>query len=120
MGSWVDKIKDEYHFVLICPYYNDLRQIFIKRYFQTRTSMYEIISLLNTTKLKDLNNLAKILIYAFKLRSLRNFFPLNVASERIFHFVNIIKVTAHIGHINVHIYSHRLYICMYDNELCYA
>ena len=92
MGSWVDKIKDEYHFVLICPYYNDLRQMFIKRYFHTRPSMYEFINLLNTTKLKDLNNLAKILINAFKLRSLRNFSPLNVASERIFHLLNILRL----------------------------
>lgn len=64
----LDEIEDEYHFVLICPYYNDLRRIYIKRYFYTRPSMYKFINLLNTTKLKDLNNLAKFLINAFKLR----------------------------------------------------
>ena len=58
----LDEIEDEYHFVLICPYYDKLRRIYIQRYFNTRPSMYKFINLLNTTKLKDLNDLAKFLI----------------------------------------------------------
>lgn len=47
-----DDTEDEYHFVLICPFYNDLRQMYIKRYLYTRRSMYKFIYLLHSTKLQ--------------------------------------------------------------------
>ena len=60
-----DEIEDDYYFVLICPYCNELT-IYIKRYFYTRPSMYRFINLLNTTKLKELNT-CNFLFNAFKL-----------------------------------------------------
>ena len=54
------------------------------------------------------------------LLSLSKIFPFHVVSERIFHLVNTLRLLYIFNHINIHICSRRLYICMYDDELCYA
>ena len=69
----LNDIEDEFHFTLICPAYEDLRKQYIPKYFCTRPSVYKFITLLNSTKLKLLNNLALYVIKSFKLRdSLKN------------------------------------------------
>ena len=35
----MNEVEDEYHFLLVCPFYADVRKILIKRYFYTRPSM---------------------------------------------------------------------------------
>lgn len=37
-------LEDEYHFVLVCPFYNDYRKVYIQRYFRIRPSMYKFIT----------------------------------------------------------------------------
>ena len=64
----LNDIEDEFHFTLICPAYEDLRKLYIPKYFYTRPSVYKFITLLNSTKLKLLNNLALYVIKSFKLR----------------------------------------------------
>ena len=61
-------IEDEYHFVLICPTYNELRSMYIKRYFTNNPSMFKFIELLNSSG-KSLKNLALYVSNAFKLRN---------------------------------------------------
>ena len=45
-----DEIEDEFHFILSCPVYEDLRKTYIHKYFYTRPSMYKLINLLCTIK----------------------------------------------------------------------
>ena len=49
--------EDEFHFVLICPVFDDIRRIYIKRYYTNNTSMFKFLQLLNSSG-KQLNNLA--------------------------------------------------------------
>ena len=64
----LNDIEDEFHFTVICPAYEDLRKQYIPKYFYTRPSLYKFITLLNSTKLKLLNNLDLYVIKSFKLR----------------------------------------------------
>ena len=68
-------IEDEYHFILICPTYTNIRLKFISKYYIRRPSMFKFVSLMQTSKKKDLINLSKYLHEAFSIRSniLNNF-----------------------------------------------
>ena len=61
-------LEDEFHFVLICPFYQELRTTYIKRYYTNNPSMYEFLDLLNS-KGKYLKNLALFIIKAFEIRN---------------------------------------------------
>ena len=62
------EIEDEFHFILVCPYYCDLRVQFIHNYFYTRPNVYKLITLLISTTLKILNKLAIYLNNAVSVR----------------------------------------------------
>ena len=64
-----DEIEDEFHFILSCPVYEDLRKTYIHKYFYTRPSMYKLTNLLCTTKSKEMNRLAIYLIKAQRVRT---------------------------------------------------
>ena len=61
-------IEDEYHFVLKCPLYNDIRSHYIKRYFVNHPSVLKFTELLNSNG-KTLRNLALYIIKAFEKRN---------------------------------------------------
>ena len=61
-------IEDGYHVVLICPLYNNIRNIDIKRYYINNPSMFKFIELLNSTG-NSLKNLALYVTKAFDLRN---------------------------------------------------
>jgi hypothetical protein len=61
-------IADEYHFVLACPLYSDLRSKFIKPYYYKKPSVFKLIQLFNADILKAMYNLGKYLSLATKLR----------------------------------------------------
>ena len=61
-------IEDEYHFILICPLYRDIRLKYIKTYYYKRPSMLKLVQLLSVQNVKSLNNLAKYLNCATKRR----------------------------------------------------
>ena len=44
-----DDLEDEYHSVLICPRYNNLRTLLIRQYYYRNPSMLKFIQLLNTS-----------------------------------------------------------------------
>ena len=62
----LNEIQDEYHFILVCPYFIDLRNKFISNYFTQNPSMYKFLQLLNSNKRKEIINLANFCIKAFK------------------------------------------------------
>ncbi|KAL4219933.1 hypothetical protein ACF0H5_020345 [Mactra antiquata] len=61
-------IEDEYHFVIICPFYKNLRENFIKPKFYIRPSVHKFISLLNSDESDDIFNLSKYIHFAFERR----------------------------------------------------
>jgi hypothetical protein len=65
----LDKIEDEYHFLLECPNYANERSRLMPKYFRTRTSMYKCVELINSGKRKTIISLAKFVFQAFKKRN---------------------------------------------------
>ena len=63
------KFEDEYHFLLVCPAYVDLRAAHIKKYFYKRPNMFKFVKLLNSKKRNSLLNLAKFIKQSFSRRS---------------------------------------------------
>ena len=61
-------IEDEYHFLLICPLYIELRIKFINDYYWKSPSMYKCINLLKVENLSVLKNVAQYILKAFELR----------------------------------------------------
>ena len=58
-----NKLEDEFHFILECPVYSDLRKLYVSRYYFNRPNMYKMVELFNTTNTKLLRNQS---IYIFK------------------------------------------------------
>ena len=46
----LNEIKDEYHFVVICPFYDNLRNTYLPNFYKRRPSMFKFVQLLNETK----------------------------------------------------------------------
>ena len=38
----LDEIQDEYHFILVCPLYHELRKTYIEKYFYKRPSVFKL------------------------------------------------------------------------------
>ena len=60
----LEDIEDEYHFILKCPYYTDIRNLHINTYFTTRPSVYKLTKLFSSSNKKILCNLGKYLLKA--------------------------------------------------------
>ena len=65
-----NKLEDEFHFVLECPIYSDLRKLYVSRYYSNRPSMYKMVELFNTTNKKQLRNLSIYIFNAFEIRKI--------------------------------------------------
>lgn len=65
------KLEDEFHFVLECIRYNDLRNLYIARYYRFRPNMYKLVELFSSDNKKCLRNLS---IYVFKASKRREQF----------------------------------------------
>ena len=46
-------IQDEYHIVLKCTYYNEVRRKYIKQYYHLHPSMYKFQELMNKSNKRD-------------------------------------------------------------------
>ena len=64
----VRDIEDEFHFTLICPFYNDLRPKFFLKYYFKQPSMYKFIELVNSKNKRTLIQLTSYYKYPLKLR----------------------------------------------------
>ena len=62
-------IEDEYHFVLRCNAYNDLRNLYIPKKFYMNPNLHKFNMLFCSRSADILHTLAKFLYYAFKRRS---------------------------------------------------
>jgi hypothetical protein len=61
-------IENEYHFLLICPKYRDLRKEYLKRYYYTWPNIQKFTSLLTNNSTSSLINLAKYIYNALRIR----------------------------------------------------
>ena len=57
-------VEDEYHFILQCEKYIDVRRRFLKKYYWQRPSCFKLVQLLSVGNIKELNNLGKYLLLA--------------------------------------------------------
>jgi len=53
------QIENEYHFLLICPKYMELRKKYLKKFYYTWPTVHKFKCLLSQTAPKHLNNLGK-------------------------------------------------------------
>jgi hypothetical protein len=62
-------LEDEFHFVLQCTKYNDLRKKYIKKYYWSKPSTFKLVQLLSVENGKELRNLGKFIHLACKSRN---------------------------------------------------
>ena len=62
-------VEDEYHFLLICPHYNDIRMKYFSRYFCHWPTMSKFKSLMPSKSQHTLSNLSKYIYFALKRRN---------------------------------------------------
>ena len=62
-------LEDEYHFVLECRMYTELRRKYISKYYWHRPSMFKFVELINTCNTRYLKNLGAFVYQAFKTRT---------------------------------------------------
>ena len=66
----LNQIETEYHFLLICPFYRDLRLQYIKRYYQTWPNLKKFENLMISKNKQTIINLSKYLFFSMKARSI--------------------------------------------------
>ena len=66
--SICNDLEDEYHFVLICSVYRELRKKYIPKYYYSRPNMLKYIELMSCENPRTVRNLANFTYKAFKLR----------------------------------------------------
>ena len=54
------EIGDEFHYILICPFFVNTRNMFIKSYYRTQPTKYKLTQLCNTQNYRELHNLARL------------------------------------------------------------
>ena len=64
-----DVLEDEFHFVLECSSYNELRKTYISKYFWKRPNMFKFIELINSSNTRCIRRLCTFIFQAFKVRT---------------------------------------------------
>ena len=62
------EIEDEYHFLIICDAYKDIRVKYLKKYYYTKPSVMKFVQLVNSNKTTVVYKLCKFLYEAFECR----------------------------------------------------
>ena len=65
----MQQTESEYHFLLVCPAYNNLRVKFLTRYCMSWPTLHKFDNLMKQNGNKVLSNVAKFISAATKLRS---------------------------------------------------
>ena len=63
-------IEDEFHFILQCPFYANVRRQYLKPYYFRRPSAFKLVQLLCPQSTKELCSLAKYIKTAFTMRTI--------------------------------------------------
>lgn len=67
--SHCNKLEDEFHFLLECSLYNELRTKYIKKYFWSRPNILKFVELVSTENTVILKNLGTFTFKAFEKRN---------------------------------------------------
>ncbi len=62
-------LEDEYHFILECTMYSDIRNIYIKQYYWRRPNMVKFMELLQIENTNIVRNLGIYICKAFQIRN---------------------------------------------------
>ena len=62
-------LEDEYHFVCVCPFFQNIRIQYIKKYYFVKPSMFKFTDLLSTNNRNVLINLSKYIQESLSLRN---------------------------------------------------
>ena len=62
-------LEDEYHFVLSCPVYDELRRKYIPLYYRRNPSVFKFTQLISTPELDLVKKLSYYVYYAFRKRT---------------------------------------------------
>jgi hypothetical protein len=67
LNSFIQKqyFEDEYHFILQCEKYIDVRKRYLKKYHWQMPSCFKLVQLLSVLNIKELNNLGIMLNVKF-------------------------------------------------------
>ena len=65
----MNDVEDEYHFILKCLFYTNLRHLYIKNYYWSKPSVFKLVQLLSVQNRKELCNIGKYLKHAEYIRS---------------------------------------------------
>lgn len=65
----LDMVENEYHFLLVCPFYRDLRRKYFKTYYCQWPTINKFDDLMSKKSKPVLLNLSKFLYFAMKLRN---------------------------------------------------
>ena len=63
-----NKLEDEFHFLLECSLYNDLRNHYIKKYYWKSPNILKLEELMSTTNKRIISYLSLYIFKAFKIR----------------------------------------------------
>ena len=63
-----NEIEDEFHFLLICDLYTDIRKTLIKKYYYIKPSVFKLVQLLSTNNVKELRNLGTFIVTSLNAR----------------------------------------------------
>ena len=69
MCTTCNLLEDEYHFVIECQRYNDLRRKYIRPFFYVRPNMFKCLDLIQSTNVSIVKNLPLFVYTAFKGRN---------------------------------------------------
>ena len=61
-------VENEYHFLLVCPLYRELRKNYFKSYYCKWPTLNKFDQLMSSTSKNELRNLSKYIYFATKLR----------------------------------------------------
>ena len=64
----IGDVEDEYHFVMICPLYKEIRNMHIRRYYVNRPNMLKFVQLLKSENFNVLKSLSIYVIEALTVR----------------------------------------------------
>ena len=64
-----NKLEDEFHMILECSLYTNIRKTLIPEYYRKRPSMFKLVQLFNSEHDREIRGLAKFIYKAFIIRS---------------------------------------------------
>ena len=65
----LNQIETEYHFLLICPKFSQLRSLYLKRFYYTWPTKQKFALLMKTRSKNTIRNISKFIYFANNLRN---------------------------------------------------